>query len=148
MAKFDKVKAARVLVDAHFDTDDAAAKKHGVTVRTVTNYRFRATPGHKQYDADFSEYFRSLMDEVATDEKWDWMTDAVHAGVRACMECFRELDKKNPETLRTIRETVEMLTSYELTKKVIEAEIEAATATNPKRATAGAKGASPVHAFA
>lgn len=59
MAKRDNHLAAKVLVDAFFNTDERVALKYGITRRTVVSYR-AALPN----DEELSHRFRKLLDET------------------------------------------------------------------------------------
>jgi len=116
--KVDHEKAAQALVDAHFTTDKAAADKHGVTARTIRNYRARL-----KTDEEFSACFLSLLKEVRDGPEWDWLTDGLRSAIAAAIECCATLSRSDPESLMAIQQTISTLSGYEQTKRVIDAEL-------------------------
>lgn len=116
----DIQKEARVLVDAHFMTDNEAAAKHGISRRTVLNYRKRL-----EIDPELSQAFTGLMESVRDSDDWDWLTDGIRSAIRTALDFFDKMDRRNPEALRAVKETFEALSQYEQTRRVIDAKLEA-----------------------
>lgn len=106
--RLDRHLAAQVLADAHIYNDKRAAQKHGVTERTIRNYRKRA-----QTDAELSAIFLKLVDQATA----RWAKGISRTIMRMMAFAERAADEADPR----IPENVEAIGG--LMKTLIEAQL-------------------------
>lgn len=119
-SNFDIDRAASVLVAACFMTDEEAASKHGLSRRTVANYRNRL-----ETDAELAQLFTSRLKE-ARDTSSDWLDDleeTIRVAMSAVRRCANELNYKDPESLIALTGALRVLSETHLARRVIDARL-------------------------
>ena len=99
----DRVQA---LVFASVHTDAQAARRYGVTARTLRNWRAELRRGDTDLSKTFRRYSAALRPEVHADDFLGWMQDQVRALSGVFAEKAREVDGRNPEALRALSEHI------------------------------------------
>ena len=122
MPTFNQERAAKALVDAILMGDQDAAKKYGVSLRTIENWRSRLDT-----DRHFAAFFQNL--RQAKDENW---AVELPAALASCIDFLKragqEADAKNPDAIAAIASAAETLADMALTQKVVDERIRAARA--------------------
>ncbi len=107
-------RATSVLVEAVFFGDKEAARRYGLTTRTVENYRRRVNT-----DESFSVLFLQKKREF---EK-GWVEEiplAIRAGTRFLLKAFQEADHKDPIVIHAVAGAMKILTEIGLAKEIID----------------------------
>lgn len=131
MAKRDNKLAARILAEAVLSTDEKVAERHGVTRRTVVNYRNALNK-----DPELSQLFRETLDALLT-RSW---VDELDAGLREIINQIRARANalpQNAEAYMAIVEAAKALGEIAVAREVLSAASgEGAAATTPSHQTA------------
>lgn len=117
MAKRDNAVAARVLAEAYFSTDQKVAEKHGITTRTITNYRTVL-----EKDPELSSLYFSCLDEIA---HRDWADELSQTLTTALRKIGAKLEAVEADNLADITHLVGLtreLMELELSRKYAEHE--------------------------
>jgi lipopolysaccharide biosynthesis regulator YciM len=127
--ELDIERAVRVLVDAHFESDVAVARRYGITRQSISNYRRRLDPSHPEHSAELLHSFTGALERVRQSEEWDWLTDLLRttagAGV-VLLERLKEVPAdKLPDALAAMSDFLREAGVYEQTRRVIDAKLEA-----------------------
>lgn len=113
----DFEKAAKVLVEASYTSDNKAANKYGVTPRTIRNYRTRLDE-----DENFAEVFLKLKKEA--DRYWLMgVPEAIEKGVKFLDRAFDELDPADPSAITAVTNAIKTLEEIKLAESVINVRI-------------------------
>lgn len=116
----DIERAAKVLVDSCFMTDAEAAKRHGVSRRTVISYRHRLDPAHETFTAELAQHFTVKLREAREVEGWaDGLTETIRKAMSAVCECCDEMDKSDPRTLPALTEALRVLVDAQLALDIL-----------------------------
>jgi len=127
--RFDPERAGMVLAEAAFYGDSPTVARHGITLRTLQNWRRRLVD-----DAELSRYF-ALKKAVLADAWLDDVNRALAAGADYVARAARELPL-SPENLHAVAGAMKILAEATITKGAL-----SAGHAEPHRATAGAPGA-------
>ena len=114
---FNPDRAAAVLVDAAFSNDQRAAKKHGVTDRTIRNWRERM-----EEDAELSDKFRIAYDK-ATNAWADRLNGAIVSGIEFLHNAARDADTQNPEMVAALGDAWGKLVEARMTVDLLNARL-------------------------
>ena len=112
---YDKV--ATILVEALLFGDKVAANRHGITQRTIQNYKARLRD-----DTELSELFarkKSIVED-------DWVNEiksAMIASIDFLKRASQEADPTNPEVIHAIAGAAKILSGIGLTKDLVDARI-------------------------
>ena len=118
--KFNPERAASLLLEAELSTDKAVLEKHGITARTLYNWRARL---HE--DAIFSDIFRRKKEAV--EREWGAaLAPAIRDGIEFLARASKEADHKNPEVIHAIAGALKILTATATKKEVLDATLAAA----------------------
>ena len=119
--KYDR--ATAVLLEAAYTTDADAAKKYGVSLRSVQGWRRRLAEDDK-----FAAFFATKKAEF--DRAWaDELPVALKKGIRLIAECAdsfgkdEQIFKRNPELIHALAGAVKVCADVYYTGKVIDARI-------------------------
>jgi predicted transcriptional regulator len=117
MSKFKPELAAAALVEAAYTTDKEAAKKYGVTERTIRNWKKRL-----DNDPVFSRIFQ---DKRAQFEKsWaDEAPDALKAGIQFLKKAAQQADPKKPDVIHSVAGAVKIIFEVLAVKQVLDVRI-------------------------
>lgn len=111
--RLDRHLAAQVLADAHIYNDKRAAQKHGVTERTIRNYRKRA-----QTDAELSSIFLKLVDQATA--RW---ANGISRSILRLMDfadrAAGEADPRIPENIEALGGLMKTLIEAQLAVDVL-----------------------------
>jgi hypothetical protein len=118
--EIDREFAASVIVEAIYTSDEHAAKKHGVTVRSLQRYR-KAMAN----DAVLSQFVATK--KKAFEDRWaDELMATVRAGGKfltaAAIEA-ESLQKKNPEMIRAVAGAIKICGEVLIAKRMIDARL-------------------------
>ena len=117
MTRFNSERAAVVLVDAAYMGDKRAAEKHGVTARSVRNWRKRL-----EVDQQFSVVFREK--KILTDQEWaSELPSAIRAAVRFVRESAKESKLGNPDATKVVADALRILVEVALTREILDARL-------------------------
>lgn len=114
---FNTERAAAVLVDAAYMGDKRAAKKWGITPRTIPNYR-------KRLETD--EAFASLFELKRAAAERDWAEQApmaIRAAIDFILRAAQEGDAESPEMVHAIAGAMKLAADMYLTKQVLDARL-------------------------
>lgn len=112
--RVDNDKAAMILVEALFFGHKQAAKKNGVSVKTVSNYQIRL-----RTDSDLATNFRYKKDLFI--QGWaDKIPIAIQAGIDFLTRAFIELEP-TPENVHAVAGAMKLLADIGLTKEMFDA---------------------------
>jgi len=117
MPAFNYERASAALVDAAYMGDKDAAKKHGVTTRTIRNWRNRL-----ETDARFSSFFREK--KVLVDQEWaSELPSAIRASIRFVRESAKESKLGNPDSTKVVADALKILAEVALTREILDARL-------------------------
>jgi hypothetical protein len=111
--RLDRHLAAQVLADAHIYNDKRAAQKHGVTERTIRNYRKRA-----QTDAELSAIFLEMV-ERATARWANGISRAIMRMMNFAERAADEADPRIPENIEAVGGLMKTLIEAQLAVDVL-----------------------------
>ena len=117
MPAFNHERAATVLVDAAYMGDKGAAKKHGVTTRTIRRWRERL---------DTDVYLSSFVREkkILVDQGWaSELPSAIRAAIRFVRESAKESKLGDPRATDSVASALEILAEVALTKEILDARL-------------------------
>ena len=118
--EFNKERAAKALVDAILMGDNEAAKKYGVSYKSLQGWRSRLDT-----DTEFRQFFQEL--RAKKDERWaDDLAAALASGIRFLKDAGTQADPKDPDAIAAITGAVEMLADIALTQKMVDERLRAA----------------------
>lgn len=117
MARFNRERAAAALVDAAYMGDKKAAERHGVTTRSIRNWRERLDA-----DQHFSAVFREK--KVLTDQEWAGeLPSAIRAAIRFVRESAKESKLGNPDSTKVVADALRILVEVALTREILDARL-------------------------
>lgn len=117
MPAFNYDLASSALVDAAYMGDKEAAQKHGVTTRTIRNWRNRL-----ETDARFSSFFREK--KILSDQEWaNELPSAIRAAIRFIRESAKELKQGDPKATEVVADALSILAEVALTKEILDARL-------------------------
>ncbi len=113
----DNQRAARALADAHFMTDGQAARKHGISSKSLQRYRAAL-----EKDTSLSTLYLQCLDEIA---HRDWADELSQTLTTALRKIGAKLEAVEADTLTDITHLVGLtreLMELELSRKYAEHE--------------------------
>lgn len=117
MAKFNAERSATILADASLTTDAIAARKWGITPKSIYNWRERL-----ETDPLFSELFIRKREALVH----DWLGDAPIA-LRSAIDFIKRAaelgNPEDPDQVKAVNEAFKTLTEVVATKQVLDARI-------------------------
>ena len=117
MPAFNYDLASSALVDAAYMGDKEAAEKHGVTTRTVRNWRNRL-----ETDARFSSFFREK--KLLSDQEWaSELPSAIRAAIRFVRESAKESKLGDPDATKVVADALRILAEVALTREILDARL-------------------------
>ncbi len=125
--KHDKERIAEILLDAYLNGDRKTAEKHGVTDRTLRNWR-------KLLDSDpkLSELFRAKKARVS--EGWaDEVPGALRASVAFLRRAAEEGDPTNPDMVHSVAGSMKLLSETAATWKLLDARLARSTGNHDQK---------------
>lgn len=140
MSRAKKERVAEILVDAYLTRKDAVtAKKHGISVKSLYNYRKRLDE-----DAELAELFREKK-AVASDGWADEVPGAMRASVTFLREAAERGERADPEMVHAIAGSMKLLSEVASTWKFLELKL--LNTSKPQVINAPQQtGATPLHA--
>ena len=115
MPAFNSERAAAVLVDAAYMGDKEAAKKHGVTTRSIRNWRERLAE-----DAHFSAIFREKKNLV--DQEWaSELPSAIRSAIRFLRESAKESKLGDSRAIAAMTDALKALAEVAVTREILDA---------------------------
>ncbi len=127
MAKRDNEQAARALVDAALLGDRKAAERHGITDRTLRNYR-RALEDDPELSACLERCMRAALEAQEAEDRASWADETSRALIqltRDALDLWRELKleaesfTQRLEVLQTALTFIKQLTEPQLVREVM-----------------------------
>jgi len=117
MARFNCERAAAALVDAAYMGDKKAADKHGVTSRSIRNWRERLDG-----DPDFSAVFREK--KLLSDQEWaSELPSAIRSAIRFVRESAKESKLGDPKATAVIADALSILAEVAITREILDARL-------------------------
>ena len=114
---FNYERAAAVLVDALYRGDVEAAQRHGVTRRSLYNWRYRLATDQR---------LAQLFDEKRRQAEAEWVPQFVPA-IRDAVEFLRraaqELDPTDPDAVHAVAGALKILSEIAMMKEVLDARL-------------------------
>lgn len=108
-------RVAGILVEAAYYGDEVTAKEHGITTRTIRNYRSRLAKND-----ELSAFFRIKKQEF--ENRWaNELPEALEAGIRYLMKAAKQADPSEPKAIHSIANSLKTLADIALTKRVLDA---------------------------
>lgn len=115
--KFNPERAAAALVDAAFTDDKAAARKHGISVRSIENWRSRLN-----HDAELVELFAHK--KALVTKGWAARLDeAIETGIDFLIRASAQANPMAPDAIHAVAGAVKLLSEIRLTEKVLDARL-------------------------
>jgi hypothetical protein len=116
-----KEQMAQILVEALYGGDREAAKKHGVSVRTIQLYRKRL-----QTDPELSRFFALKKD--AFEGMWlEDSTSAIREAIRFLQRAATQADPTDPNAIHAVAGALKILAEVSLTREVLSVRLEEGT---------------------
>lgn len=115
LSRGKKERIAEILVDAYLTRKDSeTAKKHGISVKSLYNYRKRLDE-----DAELAELFREK--KAIASEGWaDEVPGAMRASVTFLREAAERGERSDPEMVHAIAGSMKLLSEVASTWKFLE----------------------------
>jgi hypothetical protein len=113
--RFNYERAASALVDAAYLGDKQAAERHGITARSIRNYRQRL-----QEDRELSELFqhkRALAEQ-------DWaheLAPAIRASIDFLRRAAQRASTRDADVIHSVAGALKILSNVAMTKEVLDA---------------------------
>lgn len=114
-SKFNPERAAAILLEAQLTTDKAAVENHGISARTLFNWRERLYT-----DETFSDIFRRKK-ELSERDWASSLAPAIRDGIDFLARAGREANHKDPEVIHAIAGALKILTTTATKKEVLDA---------------------------
>lgn len=118
MPQFNYQRAAAALVDAMFTTDEDAAKKHGVSVRSIWRWRDRMKEDPR---------LAACVSRLASAKEQDWIADipvAITSGIKFLKRAADEADHRDPEVIVAVAGSLKILSDIETTRKIVDVQLQ------------------------
>jgi hypothetical protein len=115
--KIDLAVAARILVDAAMLGDEAAAKRHNVSTKTVSRYRALAAT-----DDNLSK----VVGQASKLASREWASDlgaAIKGQIGFLKRAAQEADPKSPAAVHAVADALEILADVALTSEMLDARL-------------------------
>lgn len=117
MPTFNYELASTVLVEAAYQGDDVAAKKYGVSVRSVRRWRKRIDE-----DERLASFVRIKKDRM--EQRWaDELPSAIRASITYLQNAAQEVNKRDPDAIHAVAGALKILSDVALTKEVLDARL-------------------------
>jgi len=114
---FNMERAAEVLLEAAISGDAQAAKKYGVSPRSLDNWRKRLNT-----DPIFSEFFQGK--KALRDQAWgDKLPAAYNAILQFLEESAKAASNTDPESIKAMTLALKTLSEIRLTERVLDARL-------------------------
>lgn len=115
---FNPSRAAVILTDAMLTTDEKASELHGVSVRTIRNYRVRL-----HSDPHFAAFFL----KVKKAKESDWVADlpeAIASGIKFLKRAADEASHQHPDVIVAVAGGLKILADIDITRKIVDAQLQ------------------------
>lgn len=120
-------KMAQALVDAAYTSDEAAASKHGVTVRTIRRWR-------DQLQDDPELVTKTATAHQAAQGSWvDTIDGAIQAGIDFLARAAAQANPCDPEAIHAVAGAVKILFEVQMSQQILDARL-AARSSSPRSA--------------
>ena len=117
--KRDTDRAARILVDAALTTDANACEKHGVTVRTLQNYRAAL-----KKDAELSRIYEHMR-KLALSGNWaEELEQTLNAGLQKLRALIQGAQSSDPDTIAAVTNAVLGMAETAMTRDLLAARLQ------------------------
>lgn len=120
MATINRERAAKALVDAAVLGDPEAAKKHGVSTKSIERWRSRV--GHDPKLSAIVQELRQLQNQQWANE----IPEALSSCIEFVKSASQIANKTDPEAIAAIVSAIETLSDVSLTWKMIDERAKAA----------------------
>ena len=126
--KFNHERAATILAEAALIGDEKAADNHGVSVRSIQNWRARL-----KRDPVLVESFTAKTQAATTD--WaDGLGDTIKAGIDFLRRAANQVNPMDPDAIFAVVGAVKVLAELEMTRKVLDARLAGQNRQQPAQA--------------
>ncbi|BCZ86923.1 hypothetical protein [Thermus thermophilus] len=116
--RLNKHRAALILAEAEVLGDGPACAKHGVSDRTLRNYRRRLAE-----DPELAALFRERLGALG--KRWEEeLAPAILEAVSFLRKAAREANPKDPKAIEAVANALKVLAELDLTRMVLEARLE------------------------
>lgn len=116
--KLDLTRAATVLAEATLEDDRTVCERHGITPRTLRNYRYRL-----QSDPELSLLFRERLRTL--EREWaNELAPAIRQAVRFLQRAAHEADPRDPRAIEAVAEALRVLSEVSMTREVLQTRLE------------------------
>ncbi len=116
--RLNKTRAATILAEAEVLGDGAACAKHGISDRTLRNYRARLAQ-----DPELAALFREKLGALA--RRWEEdLNPAIGEAIAFLRKAAREANPRDPKAIEAVASALKTLAELDLTHKVLEARLE------------------------
>jgi hypothetical protein len=114
---FNADRAARILVEATMSklTDEEFAKRHGISDRTLRNWRSRLAE-----DDEFAELFLSLKSKAV--DKWAGsLSSAIRSSIEFLAQAAKDCSTSDPASVHSIAGALKILADVAMTQQALDA---------------------------
>ena len=115
--RFDYERAATVLVDALYEGDVEAVQRHGVTRKSLYNWRHRLATDQR---------LAQLFNEKRRQAETEWapqFVPAIRDAVEFLRRAARELDPADPDAVHAVAGALKILAEIAMTREVLDARL-------------------------
>lgn len=113
-SRFDPEKAAEILVEAAYKGDKATAEAHGITDRTIRNWKKRLDD-----DAEFSAVFH--LKRRTAEKEW---ADELPESIRACINFLKDAAKSEmrvtPDGIHAVAGALKVMAEVAIVKDALD----------------------------
>ena len=125
-AAINNERKATILIDALYISDKEAAKKHGVSDRSIRNWKM-----DMENDPSFSAIFQKKL--VERDKAW---AEEIPAALNACIVFLKDaanaVRKNDPSAIEAITKAAQTLSEIAITREIIDARLTGTDRQNDK----------------
>jgi hypothetical protein len=115
--RFDRDKAAKILVDASTMGDAAAALKWGIAAETISRYRRKL-----ESDPELSKEIKAK--KRLQDQAWaDDIPAALTAAIDYLKRASQDADTRDPDAIHAVAGAAKILSEIAITREVIDARL-------------------------
>ncbi|MCX7601465.1 MAG: hypothetical protein N2Z75_05925 [Meiothermus sp.] len=116
--RLDYELAATVLAEATLEDDRTVCERHGITPRTLRNYRYRL-----QSDPELSLLFRERLRTL--EREWaNELAPAIRQAVRFLQRAAQVADPRDPRAIEAVAEALRVLSEVSMTREVLQTRLE------------------------
>jgi hypothetical protein len=117
--KRDNPKAARALVDAALSTDAQACEKHGMSLRTLQNYRVEL-----RRDAELARIYEDMRKLALAGEWSENLNLTLNASILKLMALIQGAQSSDPETITSVTHAVLGMAETAMTRDLLAARMQ------------------------